>query len=145
LPLAVHTSFLLATAPRLWAVRWRILGASKNGCEYRGSKPHKIPDNVRLTAHTKKLRRPLRAAVIEQIKATQETLSKLLVLLELSEADKFIAHLYQARKHYRLICERPNKGNKATEREIIANFQIAQNLGFKGHYHTWEHLLRTHE
>jgi hypothetical protein len=65
-----------------------------------------------------------RTAVIEQIKATQETLSKLLALLESSEADKFVAHLYQARKHYRLICERPNKGNKAIEREIIANAKL---------------------
>ena len=45
-----------------------------------------------------------RAAVIEQIKATQETLSKLLVLLESSEADKFVAHLYQARTQYRRVC-----------------------------------------
>jgi hypothetical protein len=83
-------------------------------------------------------------AVIEQIKATQETLSKLLALLESSEADKFVAHPYQARKHYRLICERP-KGNKAIEREIIANFQIAQSLGLKGDFRAWEHLLRIHE
>jgi hypothetical protein len=34
-----------------------------------------------------------RAAVIEQIKATQVTLSKLLALLQSSEADKFVAHL----------------------------------------------------
>jgi hypothetical protein len=85
------------------------------------------------------------AAVIEQIKATQETLSKLLALLESSEADKFIAHLYQARKPLPVICERPNNGNKAIEREIIANFQVAQSLGFKSDYHTWEHLLRIHE
>ena len=39
-----------------------------------------------------------RAAVIEQITATQEMLNKLLALLESSEADKFITHLYQARK-----------------------------------------------
>jgi hypothetical protein len=86
-----------------------------------------------------------RAAVIEQIKATQETLSKLLALLESSEADKFVAHLYQARKQYRLICERPNKGNKAMEREVISSFQIAQSLGFKSDFWQWEHLLRIHE
>jgi hypothetical protein len=56
------------------------------------------------------------AAVIEHIKTTQETLSKLLALLESSEADRFVAHLYQARKHYRLICKRPNKGSKTIER-----------------------------
>ena len=54
-----------------------------------------------------------RAALIEQLKATQETLAKLLGLLQSSEADKFVAHLYQARKNYRLVCERPNKGHKA--------------------------------
>jgi hypothetical protein len=57
-----------------------------------------------------------RTAVIEQLKATQ--VSKLLALLESSEADKFVAHLYQARKQYRLVCESPNKGNKAIEREV---------------------------
>ena len=86
-----------------------------------------------------------RAALIEQLKATQETLAKLLGFLQSSEADKFVAHLYQARKQYRLVCERPNKGNKAIEREIIASFQIAQNLGFKGDFRQWEHLLRIHE
>jgi hypothetical protein len=61
------------------------------------------------------------------------------------EANKFVTHIFQARKHYRLICERPNKGNKAIEREIIANFQVAQSLGFKGDFRQWEHLLRIHE
>jgi hypothetical protein len=56
-----------------------------------------------------------RAAVIEQLRAIQQTLSRLLTLLESSEADKFVAHLYQARKQYRLVCERPNQGNKAIE------------------------------
>jgi hypothetical protein len=37
---------------------------------------------------------------MEQLKATQETISKLLALLKSSKADKFVAHLYQARKHY---------------------------------------------
>jgi hypothetical protein len=86
-----------------------------------------------------------RAAVIEQLKTTRQTLDKLLTLLESSEADKFVAHLYQARKHYRLICERPNKGNKAVEREVISSYQIAQSLGFNGDYRAWEHLLRIHE
>jgi hypothetical protein len=86
-----------------------------------------------------------RAAVIEQLKATQETISKLLALLESSEADKFVAHLYQARKNFRLTCERPNKGNKAIERNLIASYQIAQSLGFNGDFRAWEHLLRIHE
>ena len=62
-----------------------------------------------------------------------------------SEADKFVAHLYQARKQYRLVCERPNKGNKAIEREIISSYQVAQSLGFNGDFRAWEHLLRIHE
>jgi hypothetical protein len=61
-----------------------------------------------------------RAAVIEHLKATQQTLAKLLALIESSDTDRFVAHLYQARKQYRLVCERPNKGNKAVEREILA-------------------------
>jgi hypothetical protein len=56
-----------------------------------------------------------------------------------------VAHLYQARKHYRLVCERRNKGNKAIEREIIASFQVAQSLGFMGDLRAWEHLLRIHD
>jgi hypothetical protein len=86
-----------------------------------------------------------RAAVIEQLKQTQETLAKLLALLKAGEADKFAAHLYQARKQYRLICERPNKGNKAIEREVISSYRLAQSLGFKGDFRVWEHLLRIHE
>jgi hypothetical protein len=42
----------------------------------------------------------------------------------------------------RLVPERPNKGNKAIEREIISSFQVAQSLGFKGDFRAWEQLLR---
>ena len=86
-----------------------------------------------------------RAAVIEQLKQTQETLAKLLALLEAAEADKFAAHLYQSRRQYRRTSERPNKGNKAIEREVLSSYQVAQSLGFKGDFRTWEHLLRIHE
>ena len=48
-------------------------------------------------------------------------------------------------KQYRLVCDRPNKGNKAIEREVIATYQVAQSLGFKGDFRAWEHLLRIHE
>jgi hypothetical protein len=72
------------------------------------------------------------AVIEQQLKATQETFTKLLALPESSEADKFVAHLYQARKQYRLVCERPNKGNKAIERNVISTYQVAQSLGFKG-------------
>jgi hypothetical protein len=84
-------------------------------------------------------------AVIEQLKQTQEMLNKLLTLLQSSEADKFVAHLYQAPKQYRLVCERPNQGNKAIEREVIASFQVAQSLGFQGNFRQWEHFLRIDE
>jgi hypothetical protein len=84
-------------------------------------------------------------ALIEQIRATQDVLSKLLALLESSEADKCVAHLYQARKQYRRVYERPNKGTKAIEREVISSYQIAQSLGFNGDFRAWEHLLRIHE
>jgi hypothetical protein len=72
-------------------------------------------------------------------------ISKRLTLLQSSEADKFVGHLYQPRKKYRLVCERPNKANKAIEWEIIASYQLAQGLGFKGDFRAWEHLLRIHE
>ena len=72
-------------------------------------------------------------------------MTKLLTLLESGEADKFAAHLYQSRRQYRRVSERPNKGNKATKREILASYQIAQSLGFNGDFRAWEHLLRIHE
>ena len=86
-----------------------------------------------------------RAAVIEQLRQTQETLAKLLALLEAGETDKFAAHLYQARRQYRRVSERPNKGNKSTEREVLSSYQTAQSLGFNGDSRAWEHLLRIHE
>jgi hypothetical protein len=62
-----------------------------------------------------------RAAMIEQLKQTQEMIAKLLALLEAGEADKFAAHLYQSRRHYRRTCERPNKGDKAIKRTFISS------------------------
>jgi hypothetical protein len=46
------------------------------------------------------------AIVIEQIRETQETLAKLLLLLQSGEHDRFAAQLYQSRKEYRLSSER---------------------------------------
>ena len=86
-----------------------------------------------------------RAAVIEQLKQTQDMLAGLLALLEAGEADKFAAHLYQSRRQYRRTCERPNKGNKPIERTILSSYQIAQSLGFNGDFRAWEHLLRIHD
>jgi hypothetical protein len=86
-----------------------------------------------------------RATFIEKLTAVQQHVEQLLAQLQTSEADKFVAHLYQARKQYRLVSERPNKGNKAIEREVIGSFQVAQSLGFMGDFRAWEHLLRIHE
>ena len=86
-----------------------------------------------------------RADVIEPLKQTQDMLARLLALLEAGEADKFAAHLYHSRRQYRRTCERPNKGNKAIDREVISSYQIAQSLGFKGDYRAWEYLLRIHQ
>lgn len=85
-----------------------------------------------------------RAAVIEQLKATQETLNKLLVLLESSEAEKFVAYLYQARRQFRLVSDRPARATKL-EREILSSLRVVHDLGFNGDYHAWEHLLRIHD
>lgn len=86
-----------------------------------------------------------RTTFIEKLIELQRTVEQLLAQLQASEADKFVAHLYQARKQYRLVCERPNKGSKAVEREVIASYQVAQSLGFNGDFRAWEHLLHIHE
>jgi hypothetical protein len=85
------------------------------------------------------------ATIIEELTEVQQTVAQLLAQLQASEAKKLIMHLYQARKQYRLVCERPNKGNTAIEREIISSYQLAQSLGFKGDFRAWEHLVRSHE
>lgn len=86
-----------------------------------------------------------RATFIEKLTEAQRTIEQLLAQLQASETDSFVAHLYQARKQYRLICERPNNRNKAIEREVLSSYQIAQSLGFNGDFRAWEHLLRIHE
>ena len=86
-----------------------------------------------------------RATFIETLAEVQRNVKQLLNQLQASEADKFVGHLYHARRYYPLVCERPNKGNKAIEREIISSCQVAQSLGFNGDYRAWEHLLRISE
>lgn len=49
-----------------------------------------------------------RATFIEKLIEVQRTVEQLLAQLQSSEADKFVAHPYQARKQYRIVCERPN-------------------------------------
>jgi hypothetical protein len=86
-----------------------------------------------------------RATFIETLAEVQRNVQQLLDQLQASEADKFVGHLYHARRQYPLVCERPNKGNKAIQREIISSYQVAQSLGFNGDYRAWEHLLRISE
>ena len=83
-----------------------------------------------------------RAALIDQIQQARETLEKLLVLLAPVERDRFVSHLYQSRREYRRTCETAGKSGKQIERCVIATFQIAQSMGFKGEFREWEHLLR---
>jgi hypothetical protein len=83
-----------------------------------------------------------RAAVIEQLKETQQTLEKLLALLESGDRDRFATHLCQARREYRLVCDRAGKGGKQIERCLISTFRVAESIGFKGDFRQWEHLLR---
>ena len=86
-----------------------------------------------------------RATFIETLAEVQRNVQQLLDQLQASEADKFVGHLYHARRQYRLVCERPNKGNKAIERNVIASYQIAQSLGFKGASDSGSTLLRIQE
>ena len=85
---------------------------------------------------------PNRTIFIEKLTEVRRTIEQLLTQLQASEHDKFVAHLYQARKQYRLVCERPNKSNKAIERTVLSSYQIAQSLGLNGDFRGWEHLLR---
>jgi hypothetical protein len=43
------------------------------------------------------------------------------------------------------VCDRPNKGKKAIECNVISSFQVAQSRGFKADFCIWERLLRSHE
>ena len=86
-----------------------------------------------------------RATFIGKLTEVQRTLEQLLAQLQSNEADKFVAHLYQARNSTASCAIARTKGNKAIEREVIATYQVAQSLGFKGDFRAWEHLLRIHE
>jgi hypothetical protein len=86
-----------------------------------------------------------RATFVEKLSEVQKIVDQLLTQLKASEADMFAAQLYQSRRQYRRTSERPNKGNKAIEREVISSHQIAQSFGFNGDYRAWEHLLRIHD
>jgi hypothetical protein len=57
-----------------------------------------------------------RATVIEKLTEVQKIVEQLLAQLQVSEQDKFASHLYQARREYRHVSERPGTGNKDIER-----------------------------
>jgi len=86
-----------------------------------------------------------RGTFIEKLTEVQQTIAQLVAQLQSSEHDQFAAHVYQSRREFRHVSERPNKGNKPIERCVISSYQIAQGLGFKGDFRAWEHLLRIHE
>ena len=83
-----------------------------------------------------------RATVVLQIKTTQQTLERLLALLESSEQDRFALHIYQSRRDYREACDSAGKSGKQIERSLIATFRAAESRGFKGDCRQWEHLMR---
>ncbi len=80
-----------------------------------------------------------RAALIDQIHQARETLEKLLTLLQSTpvERDRFVSHLYSSRRAYRRACETAGKSGKQIERCVIASFQIAESMGFRGKFRQW--------
>ncbi len=64
-----------------------------------------------------------REAVIEQPKQTRETLDKLLALLQSSEADRFVAHIYASRREFPSI---RNGQARGTRRSSEPSFPTSQ-------------------
>ena len=83
-----------------------------------------------------------RETFIAKLADIEQNAGQLLAELQASEHDAFASHLYRSRQEYRLVCQRAGKGGKPIERCVIATFQIAQSMGFKGEVRQWEHLLR---
>jgi hypothetical protein len=75
-----------------------------------------------------------RATLIERIEEAGQILEKLLTLLQSTpvERDRFVSHLYQARREYRLVCETAGESGKQIERCVISSFQIAERMGLRG-------------
>jgi hypothetical protein len=87
-----------------------------------------------------------RAALIDQIQQTRATLEQRdLLQLAPVERDRFVSHLYQARRECRRTCEIAGKSGKQIERCVISSFQIAESMGFKGECRQRERLLRIGE
>jgi hypothetical protein len=83
-----------------------------------------------------------RETFIAKLSEIRQTVDQLLTQLQLSEHDKFAAHLYRSRREFRSVCDRSGKSGKPIERCVISTFRVAESLGFKGDYRQWEHLLR---
>ena len=85
-----------------------------------------------------------RAPLTERIEEARTALERLLTLLKSAppELDRFVSDLYQSRKEYRRTCETAGKSGKRIERCVIASFQVAESMGFKGDFRQWEELLR---
>ena len=86
-----------------------------------------------------------RAALVEQIQEARKTLEKLLTRFQSApvECDRFVSHLYRARREHRRPCETAGKSGKQIERCVIATFRIAESTVFKGDFRQWEELLRS--
>jgi hypothetical protein len=83
-----------------------------------------------------------RETFIAKLSEIRQTVDQLLTQLQLSEHDKFAAHLYRSRREFRSACDRSGKSGKPIERCVISTFRVAKSLGFKGDYRQWEELLR---
>ena len=75
-----------------------------------------------------------RESFIAKLTEIQQTVEQLLSQLQASEHDRFAAHLYRSRREYRSACERAGKSGKQIERCVIATFQVAESMGFKGDF-----------
>jgi hypothetical protein len=84
-----------------------------------------------------------RAAVIKQLKARQETISKPLAFLQSAEQTsswRTSNGLESSIGWYVNVQTR----DEAIEREVLASFHLAQSRDFTGDFRAWEHLLRSH-
>jgi hypothetical protein len=68
---------------------------------------------------------------LSNIPTTTDSLLALLQSTTPVERDRFVAHLYQARREYRRMCETAGKSGKRVERCVISSFQIAESMGFR--------------
>ena len=77
-----------------------------------------------------------RAALVEQIPEARKTLEKLLTRFQSApvERDRFVSHLYRARREHRRTRETAGKSGKQIERCVVASFRLAESMGFRGEF-----------